>query len=144
MGRRKPPGLKKRGGVWWIDKQIDGCRLVESCKTDDLAEAERLLSYRLEQLRLSNIYGHRPTRTLGQAVEKYLTENQHKRSIDRDAYAVIAVFRHLDPDQRLDRVHDGTPMLGNEANSPPLQVLTEAVKNGRAAGKIDDYLIRRR
>lgn len=108
MGRRKPAGLKKRGRTWWIDKQIDGIRMVESCATSDLAEAERLLTHRLEEIRKSKLYGIRPTRTLGQAAEKYLTDYEHKKSIARDGYAVKAVFEHVDPGILIDRVHNGT------------------------------------
>ncbi len=108
MGRRKPAGLKKRGRTWWIDKQIDGIRMVESCGTSDLAEAERLLTHRLEEIRKSKLYGIRPTRTLGQAAGKYLTDYEHKKSIARDGYAVKAVFEYVDPDIPIDRVHNGT------------------------------------
>lgn len=108
MGRRKSAGLKKRGRIWWIDKQIDGVRMVESCGTSDLAEAERLLTYKLEEIRKTKLYGIRPTRTLGQAAEKYLTDYAHKKSIDRNGYAVKAVFEHVDPNMPIDRVHNGT------------------------------------
>ncbi len=108
MGHRKSAGLKKRGQVWWIDKQIDGVRMVESCGTSDLAEAERLLTYKLEEIRKTKLYGIRPTRTLGQAAEKYLTDYEHKKSIARDGYAVKAVFEYVDPDIPIDRVHNGT------------------------------------
>lgn len=108
MGRRKPAGLKKRGRTWWIDKQIDGIRMVESCGTSDLAEAERLLTHRLEEIRKSKLYGIRPTRTLGQAAGKYLTDYGHKKSIAREGYAVKAVFEHVDPDIPIERVHNGT------------------------------------
>jgi len=108
MGRQKSPGLKKRGSIWWIDKQIDGRRLVESCGTSYLNEAEKRLAFRLEEIRRSTVYGIRPTKTLGQAAEKYLTENQHKRSIDRDGYAIKAVFQYVEPETPINKVHDGT------------------------------------
>lgn len=108
MGRRKPPGLKKRGRTWWIDKQVNGRRMVESCGTGDLVEAERYLAFRLEEERRTTVYGLRPTRTLGDAAEKYLIENKHKRSIDRDGYAIKALFRHVDPNIPIGLVHNGS------------------------------------
>ena len=64
MGRRKSPGLQKRGRIWWIDKKIKGYgRVAESCGTCDLAEAERYLTHRLEEIRQSMVYGIRPIRT---------------------------------------------------------------------------------
>ncbi len=89
MSRKKMPGLTNRGGVWHIDKRIKGYgRLSESCGTNSLVEAERYLTHRLEEIRLAEVYGVRPTRTFEQAAVKYLEENQHKRSIDRDVIAL--------------------------------------------------------
>ena len=76
MGRRKSPGLQKRGRIWWIDKKIKGYgRVAESCGTCDLAEAERYLTHRLEEIRHAMVYGIRPTRTFQQAAIKYLNDN---------------------------------------------------------------------
>jgi len=106
MSRSKMPGLYKRGDAWHVDKQVKGYgRLCESCGTSDLREAERFLVHRLEEIREAEVYGIRPTRTFEQAAEKYLNENTHKRSLDRDVYALQAVLPfigHL----RLERVHD--------------------------------------
>ena len=82
--------------------------MVESCGTSDLAETEKLLTYKLEEIRRTKLYGIRPTRTLGQAAEKYLTDYAYKKSIDREGYAVKAVFEHIDPNIPIDRVHNGT------------------------------------
>lgn len=103
MGRKKSPGLKKRGQIWWIDKQIKGYgRLAESCRTYDLEEAERYLAHRLGEIREAIIYGIRPARTFQQAATKYLKDYQHKRSIERDVYAfnqVMPFIGHLNLDQ---------------------------------------------
>lgn len=108
MGRERPPGLYKRGGIWHIDKQIKGYgRVSESCRTSDLHEAERYLAHRLEEIRLATVYGTRPTRMFREAATKYLTENVHKRSIDRDAQDL----RSIDPfigSLPIERIHDGT------------------------------------
>jgi len=89
MSRRRTPGLTKRGEIWHIDKQVRGYgRVCESCETRDLREAERYLIHRLEEIREALVYGVRPTRTFEQAAKKYLEENTHKRSLDRDVYAL--------------------------------------------------------
>jgi len=106
MSRRRTPGLTNRGGVWHIDKRIKGYgRLSESCGTNSLSEAERYLTHRLEEIRLAEVYGVRPTRTFEQAAVKYLEEHQHKRSIDRDVIALKIVMPYIGQ-LPLDRVHN--------------------------------------
>jgi len=108
MGRKKSPGLKKRGRFWWIDKRIKGHgRLAESCGTCDLGEAEQYLTFRLNEIRQATVYGIRPTRTFQQAAIKYLEDNQHKRSLDRDVYAFNRIMPHIG-NLRLDRIHNDT------------------------------------
>lgn len=103
---KRSPGLQKKYGVWRIDKRVKGYgRLCESCKTGSLEEAERYLTRRLEQIRESLVYGVRPTRTFAQAAKKYLEENQHKRSLDRDVYALNAVMPFIG-NLPLDRIHN--------------------------------------
>ena len=84
MGRKKTPGLVKRGGVWHIDKRIGGRRVCQSTETASLEEAERFLVRLSEETRQAKIYGIRPTRTFEQAAAKFLVENEHKRSLDDD------------------------------------------------------------
>jgi len=106
MSRRRTPGLTKRGATWHIDKRVKGYgRLSESCGTNSLSEAERYLTHRLEEIRLAEVYGVRPTRTFEQAAIKYLEENQHKRSIDRDVIALNIVMPYIGQ-LPLDRVHN--------------------------------------
>ncbi|MGD9660205.1 MAG: tyrosine-type recombinase/integrase [Porticoccaceae bacterium] len=107
---KRTPSLVKRGknGIWTIDKRIRGYgRLFESTGTGDRQEAEQYLIYRLEQIRNELIYGVKPEYTFRQAATKYLLENEHKRSIDRDAQSL----RILDPfigDFTLQKVHQDT------------------------------------
>ena len=64
-----------------------------------------IIYLRLEEIRLAEVYGIRPTRTFEQVAVKYLEENQHKRSIDRDVIALKVVMPfvgHLP----LNRVHN--------------------------------------
>lgn len=107
MGRKKTPGLFKRGGIWHIDKQIFGQRIRESTGTCDLEEAEKLIAHRTEEIRLHLQFGIRIKRTFREAATKYLNENLHKRSIKSDA----SRFRVLDPhigDMTLNSIHMGS------------------------------------
>lgn len=107
MGRKKTPGLFKRGGIWQIDKMLYGQRICESTRTGDLEEAEKILAHRSEDLRLRIQFGIRIKRTFREAATKYLNENLHKRSIASDA----SRFRVLDPyigHMTLDTLHMGT------------------------------------
>ena len=86
MGRSKVPGLRKRGRIWHIDKQIRGYgSLCESTGSNDLEEAQRYLAKRCEEIRQASVYGIRPTRTFREAATKYLLEHQSKASIEMDA-----------------------------------------------------------
>ncbi len=85
MASKRSPGLIKRGSIWHINKKIYGRRLSESTKSSSLAEAERYLMHRLEEIRLASIYGVRPTRSFRHAALKFLIENQHKASLHIDA-----------------------------------------------------------
>ena len=85
MGRKRTPGLFKRGDIWQIDKTVFKRRICESSGTSDLEEAEKYLARRLEEIRQAVIYGVRPKRTFQEAATKFLLENQHKRSLHDDA-----------------------------------------------------------
>jgi len=106
MGRKRAPGLIKRGGVWHIDKRIGGRRVCESTGTPELEEAERYLARRIETARQAQVYGVRPPRTFEQAAAKYLLEHPHKRSLGTD----IGRLKSLVPwigGTRLDQLHMG-------------------------------------
>jgi integrase len=107
QNRNKMPGLFKRNEIWWIDKKTNGQRIQESTGTSDYEEAEMYLIHRLEEIRLARVYGIRTKRTFREAAIKYLKENEHKRSIDLDAWALDT----LDPfigDLTLELIHMGT------------------------------------
>ena len=110
MGR-STAGLRRRpnkpGGIWHIEKVVNGRSIHESCGTSNQEEAERYLARRLEEIRQAAIYGIRPDRIFRVAATKYLTENQHKASIVTDAY----MLQSLDPfigELPLSKLHDGT------------------------------------
>ena len=111
MGRTAATGLRRRpnrsGGIWHIDKVVNGRTIHESCGTSDQDEAERYLARRLEEIRQASVYGTRPDRKFRIAATKYLTDNQQKASVVTDAY----MLQSLDPyigDLTLSKVHDGT------------------------------------
>jgi hypothetical protein len=81
MGRRKMPGLVKRGNIWHINKTINGFLFCESTSTGRLEEAEKHLVRRLEIMRQATVYGVRPKRLFREAATKFLIEYQHKKSI---------------------------------------------------------------
>src|SRR5436190_2404038 len=107
MGRKKMPGLVKRGNIWHINKKVNGRRISESTGSSSLEEAERYLVHRLEQIRQANVYGIRPKQTFREAATKYLLENKHKASIKEDARWLM----FLDPligNMTLESIHMGS------------------------------------
>jgi integrase len=106
MGKKRMPGLVKRGNCWHINKLIDGVRICESTGSDRLDEAEKYLVRRLEVMRQAKVYGIRSKRLFREAATKYLLEHQHHKSIDTDA----GRLKILDPfigDLFLEAVHMG-------------------------------------
>lgn len=107
MGRKKMPGLVKRGNIWHINKKVNGCRISESTGSGSLKEAERYLVHRLEQIRQASVYGVRPKRTFREAATKYLLENQHKASLHVDVANIKFIDKFIG-DLTLDGIHMGT------------------------------------
>ena len=107
MGRKRSPGLRNRGGIWHIEKQILGQTIHESTGTSDLEAAELILARRIEEIRQTKVFGVRPKRTFREAAAKFLEENLHLASIGD--YAMH--LKQLDPfigDLPLEKVHLGT------------------------------------
>jgi integrase len=107
MGRKITPGLRKRGGIWHIEKQIFGQRLRGSTGTDSLQEAESFLVRKIEELRQMTLHGVRPKRVFQEAAIKFLAENQHKRSIHDDASLLKKLIPSIG-DLHLEVIHMGT------------------------------------
>src|SRR5882762_9067636 len=91
--RRRTPGLLLRRGIWHIDKIIYGKRICESTRTGDRIEAEALLARRVTQARHVHFFGEPCEHSFREAATKFLAENQHKRSLERDRRALAV----LDP-----------------------------------------------
>ena len=107
MAHSKPPGLTLRGAVWHIDKEVYGTRICESTGTSELKEAVMVLARRIDELRSSHFYGARTPRTFREAATRFLEENQHKRSLERDARALATLDQYIG-ELQLPRVHSGT------------------------------------
>jgi len=107
MGRKQTPGLYKRGEIWHIEKQVLGHRLRESTGAKSLQEAEQYLVRRIEDIRQAKIYGVRPKRSFKEAAVRFLTENQHKASINTDAILLKSICPFIGT-LSLDQVHIGT------------------------------------
>ena len=104
MGRNKTPGLRNRGGIWHIEKQVLGHKIHESTGTSDLKAAELILARRIEETRQAKIFGVRPQRAFREAAAKFLEENLHLAGIAD--YATH--LKQLDPyigDLPLEKVH---------------------------------------
>ena len=107
MGRKRTPGLYFRGGIWHIDKHLNGQRICQNTGTANLAQAEQYLARISEETREASVYGVRPVRTFEQAAIKFIEENTRKRSLRND----ISRLKGLMPwfrNERLDRMHMGT------------------------------------
>ncbi len=107
MGRKRTPGLYKRGETWYIDKQADGIRISESTGTNSLEEAERYLTRRLEVIRQAKIYGIRPKRTFSEAAAKFVLEKQHKKSLSGDI-GRLKILDQIIGHLPLESIHMGT------------------------------------
>jgi integrase len=105
--RRRVPGLLLRGSVWHIDKIIYGKRICESTGTGDRIEAEALLARRVTQARHVHFFGELREHSFREAAAKFLAENQHKRSLERDQRA-LAVLDPFIGSLPLQRVHHDT------------------------------------
>jgi integrase len=105
MGKKRSlSGLRLRNGIWHIDKMVNGKRLFESTKVSHRAEAEKVLIYRLEQIRGATVFGARPVRTFKEAATRYLTENQHKRSLSDEANQIKQLCPQIG-DMMLDKIN---------------------------------------
>lgn len=107
MGCRKTAGLRKRGQIWHIEKQICGKSVCESTGTSDLQEAQLILSMKIEEMRRAQIFGERVNRTFKEAAAYFLETNMHLSNITQHAIHI----KHLDPfigDLAIDKIHMST------------------------------------
>ncbi|MDX2165003.1 MAG: site-specific integrase [Gammaproteobacteria bacterium] len=106
MGRKRTPGLYKRGEFWHIDKYICGKRFRGSTQTGDLEEAEKYLARQSELVRQAQIYGVRPKRQFREAATKYLLENQNNKHIQEKAWVLKDLDKYIG-ELPLESIHMG-------------------------------------
>lgn len=74
MAKGNIPGLYEKGGIWHIDKFINGQRLCESTGTGSREEAEAYLIKLLNDRRQRRVFGVRPTHSFREAATRYILE----------------------------------------------------------------------
>lgn len=107
MGRNRNSGLRKRGGIWHIDKQVLGHRIHQSTGTSELKTAALILARRVEEIRQASVFGIRPVRIFREAATRFLEENTHLATLRTYAFHL----KELDPyigELPLRQVHMGT------------------------------------
>ena len=107
MGRKRTPGLRNRGGIWHIEKQILGTKIHGSTGTSNLEEAELILARKIEEVRQAKVFGRRSDRCFRDAATKYLEENLHLKSIADSATHLKQLDSYIG-DLPLEKVHLGS------------------------------------
>lgn len=107
MGRKRSPGLRNRGGIWHIEKQILGHKIHESTGTSNLETAELILARRVEAIRQATVFGVRPRRVFREAAAKFLEENLHLASIADYATHLKQMDTYIG-DLPMEKVHLGS------------------------------------
>lgn len=88
-------GPKMRGGVYWIDIQINGQRLRKSLDTADKKLAEEAYARELAEFYRVRKFKERPKKTFAQACQRWVQERGHKRSIKDDQAKIDALAPKL-------------------------------------------------
>jgi integrase len=83
--------IKQRGGVFWMDVQINGTRIRESLKTDDRKLAQQAYDLRRAELWKERVVKEKPKKTFSQACQRWIEEKGHKRSINDDKAKIAAL-----------------------------------------------------
>lgn len=123
------PGLYLRNGIWTIDKEIDGKRVCKSTRTGNFEEAKKYLIHLQEQARLAKVYGVRPKRTFQEAATKYIQENQDKKSIVDDIWALDTLLPYIGHEY-IDEIHMQMESLKNYIKERQNGKFAEKVKKG--------------
>jgi integrase len=106
MYQQKPPGLKKRGSTWHMDKVYRGISIRGSCETGSLDIAIEILEKEKEKIRLAQLYGVRPEHAFIEAATYYL-DTKKKRSLALDAWHLELVMPFIG-ELSLEDIHDAT------------------------------------
>ena len=93
MGKRKKiSGLVKRDGVWHIDKQINRRRICRTTGETERGAAEKVLKALMSELNSRDSSWYQPEISFGTAAVKWATDNQDRKSIDRDIQDIELVL----------------------------------------------------
>ena len=94
MGKKRTPGLYKRGKFWHIHKTIHGIQVCRSTQTGDLDEAEEILRQISQEIKKVELFGEQPRRKFDEAVQQYIKiKAPTKTSLEDD----ILHLKHLKP-----------------------------------------------
>jgi len=105
MGKRKIAGLFKNGEIWHVDKHVRGRRINKSTGTTDFVEAQQIMALLIDQARREDIFGIRKKRHLSEAIDRYVSENQHLASIE-DNTTHLKLILSVIGDLYLHEIHD--------------------------------------
>lgn len=105
--------IKLRGGVYWIDTQVNGVRIRESLKTSDAKEAQQLHDIRRAELWRGRMLKEKPKKTFKDACTRWLKERAHKKSIgddeDKSQYLNAKLGARLLSDLDRDTIENALP-----------------------------------
>lgn len=123
--------LVQRGGVWWLDCQINGVRFRESLKTADKKLAQQAHDIRRAELWRQGVLKEKPRKTFADAAARWLRERQDKRSIELDALKLKHFCRTLGDIQlsslTADMIEAAIPAGGKPATRNRYRALVRAI-----------------
>lgn len=125
--------IKQRGGVWHCDFATpDGKRVRRSLDTSDRLEAQELHDkLKSESWRVSRL-GEAPQKTFEEACVRWLTDKQHKRSLDDDKTKIEFFLEHFSgrilSSIRPEEITSAVAGLKNRKSNGKVEV-TNATKN---------------
>lgn len=88
--------LNKRGNVWWIRISHEGNRIQQSAGTSNKIEAKRLHDQLKADLWRSSKLKEKPKKDWNDAVLRWCTESQHKKTLKTDKVHFRWLHAHFD------------------------------------------------
>ncbi len=98
--------LYKRGKTWWITISHQGARIQESSGTSNRVDAQRLHDKIKAELWKVDALKEKPTKDWNDAVIRWCTESQHKRSLFSDQSKFRWLDQHLNGVLLVDMTRD--------------------------------------
>lgn len=87
--------LYKRKNIWWVDINHNGKRIQRSTGTASKVDAKQFHDKFKAELWKNRFLEEKPKKTWIEAVMRWLTESQHKRSLDDDRSHLRWLDKHL-------------------------------------------------